>query len=782
MKKNYFLLILLQILFFNFLFAQTWNGNTSTDWDTPSNWTPATVPGSTSNAVITTNTTNKPKLANNTILDALIMGDGAGLDFNGFTLTVKANFSVIGVTLNNSNPSSDISLTVNNRGSSYFGENVINDNITINHNGTGPFYEGYYRSNIFNGNVTINFNGTGKGIIAHQRPSTFNGNLTIVRSKMGETEIFRYGYTALTGNFSYTNESGGVTSINNSNLLNPSIGGKVDITVTGTTGTGRGIADFTLSRIKNLTTGGNISVQNSRIVNIHDNSLLLSSFRVNGFTGNGPHELLRNSIAGNVSFSDAATNNSPIYTGGNTIIGNTVFTSNSKNQWYDSFDKSNTYNGNFKFNCLAGTIIFAHSDTTSFNGDLILNAVGGINFGNVIRFGGSENSVVEELRTQPIIIPKIFMDKSKEGSLTLNDTVTVSNNLNLYLGIIKTNINSSIVLLSGVTYIGGSNTSHVDGPILKIGNDAFVFPVGQANKYAPISITAPALVTDQFRAQYKNMRPDDAGYDSTKKDVFLNHISDAEFWLLDRIKGDSEVFVALSWAANRSGGTDDMATLRVARWDGSMWKNLGKGTTTGTIAMGTIQSEAAVSSFSPFTLASTTLLNPLPISISRFDALRNKQTVSLKWTTENEINFSHFEIERADSDNHFSSLGDVEAHNELSTQHYSFEDNQPSKGVNLYRLKLVDRDGKTMYSKVISVAFNGKSMITIYPNPATVYILIDGMQQGISIEINDASGKLVKRMLSNASNRYSVKDLRTGMYFIKILDKENTTISKLIIR
>ncbi|MEO6820349.1 MAG: T9SS type A sorting domain-containing protein, partial [Ginsengibacter sp.] len=244
----------------------------------------------------------------------------------------------------------------------------------------------------------------------------------------------------------------------------------------------------------------------------------------------------------------------------------------------------------------------------------------------------------------------------------------------------------------------------------------------------------------------------------------------------------SDVSVTLNWAENRSGGVNDIPALRVARWDGNMWENLGQGTTTGSNSMGTIQTEAAVNSFSPFTLASTTILNPLPISISRFDAVKNKQAVSLTWTTENEFNFSHFEVERADDNNVFSSIGKVSAHNGQSMQYYRFDDNQPIKGVNFYRLKLVDRDGKIVYSNVKSILFNAHSTITIYPNPAIDFIQIDGVVEGVSIEINDAGGKLVKRILSNASNRYSLSDLRKGIYFIKILDKEYTTVSKLIIQ
>jgi hypothetical protein len=109
------------------------------------------------------------------------------------------------------------------------------------------------------------------------------------------------------------------------------------------------------------------------------------------------------------------------------------------------------------------------------------------------------------------------------------------------------------------------------------------------------------------------------------------------------------------------------------------------------------------------------------------------------------------------------------------------KDKNPLKGINLYRLKMVDHDGKLMYSKVVSVIYNERSAITIYPNPAKDYIHVDGVKEGMAIEIIDASGKLVKRFVTNSSNKYMVSDLHKGVYFIKINDKKNATVTKLVI-
>ncbi|MBK8698311.1 MAG: hypothetical protein IPN29_01655 [Saprospiraceae bacterium] len=71
--------------------------------------------------------------------------------------------------------------------------------------------------------------------------------------------------------------------------------------------------------------------------------------------------------------------------------------------------------------------------------------------------------------------------------------------------------------MNNANYSGASNISFVNGSCKKIGNDAFIFPVGKENKIAPISIAAPAFTTDAFRAEYFMSVPHDSGYDSTQK-------------------------------------------------------------------------------------------------------------------------------------------------------------------------------------------------------------------------------------------------------------------------
>jgi hypothetical protein len=137
---------------------------------------------------------------------------------------------------------------------------------------------------------------------------------------------------------------------------------------------------------------------------------------------------------------------------------------------------------------------------------------------------------------------------------------------------------------------------------------------------------------------------------------------------LTETAGVSNVYVTLSWDTTRSGWVDNLPDLRVARWNGSIWKDEGNGSTTGTNVAGTVRSMNPVSNFSPFTLASSTPLNPLPVTLLNFAASKCNNGICLLWSTENEQNFSHFELEKSNNGNNFNWLATVIARNQTTNK------------------------------------------------------------------------------------------------------------------
>ncbi len=100
--------------------------------------------------------------------------------------------------------------------------------------------------------------------------------------------------------------------------------------------------------------------------------------------------------------------------------------------------------------------------------------------------------------------------------------------------------------------------------------------------------------------------------------------------------------------------------------------------------------------------------------------LHEKNEVLLNWHTASELNNEGFEIQRSLDGENWDKLAFVSGHGTtLEEQSYSYTDERPLSGINYYRLRQMDFDGREEYSKVVSVevGFASKAL-TFFPNPA----------------------------------------------------------------
>ena len=491
-----------------------------------------------------------------------------------------------------------------NTGSIYFRKNTFNGNTTIGCNSAASLFEAFSTAgnNTYNGNTAFNLAGIATINICYSLPSAFNGDLTINRTVAGATYIVSQGFTALTGNFSYTNNAGGDTYINNSAVACPVIGGIVNITATGV-----GNPVFEMNYIRNTTGGGAVSVQNSGTTTFYKDTLVVNSFDVNGFTGGGTDDFHQNSITGTVNISDGPVNTGSIYLRKNTINGDFTYTQNSAAAVFESYSAggSDTYNGNASFTRNAGTINMANGGITYFNKDLILNADAGLIIGNALQFDGTTDAVIEQLTTLPITIPTLIMNKTGGARLTLNDSVTVTNTATFTSGHIYSSSGKELIFPDNINHTGASVNSHVIGPVTKIGNDVFTFPIGAPVSYNPVTMSAPVGVTSRFMAEYKNQNPTIDGYNTAAKAGSFGAalISNMGYWDVQRIIGATNVTLTLGFNSNPYEQYPVLGNLKVAHWNGAQWDDHGNGGTTGTSASGTVVNSVAITSFSPFTIA-----------------------------------------------------------------------------------------------------------------------------------------------------------------------------------
>ena len=175
----------------------------------------------------------------------------------------------------------------------------------------------------------------------------------------------------------------------------------------------------------------------------------------------------------------------------------------------------------------------------------------------------------------------------------------------------------------------------------------------------------------------------------------------------------------------------------------------------------------------PFTAALT-----LPVELTKFQAKRLDNVALITWTTASEKDNAYFAIERSTDGETFEKIGQIKGSgNTKASNDYQFTDRNPRAGVNYYRLKDVDFNGKETNSSVISVNFTDKSNhITLYPNPTKGNLTIDFTAETditTNINIQDITGRVVVSQTVYINKGLNVLPINTtslsaGLYFLKV--------------
>lgn len=448
--------------------------------------------------------------------------------------------------------------------------------------------------------------------------------------------------------------------------------------------------------------------------------------------------------------------------------------------------------GNYHNITIDGGAELQLSKEINISGDFVNNNTFTPN-GNGVCFNGSTASSIEGT-TSPAVFDDMEINKSS-NSVTLNVPATINSSLTMTSGRLNTSSSNLLTLIDEAISSSGNSSSYIMGPVKKIGNDAFVFPVGCNARFARIGISAPANATDAFTAEYA-----DSGYVNTVDlTAPLNNVSLDEFWTLSRTTGTSNVQVTLYWESALSDITD-LSDLSVARFDGSSWVDeTQNGGTTGTTTTGSVTSQT-ITAFSPFTFGSKTAdENPLPVEFYSFYARENQGAVNLDWITLSETENDYFEVQKSSDNRSFSTIGIVDGHGTTNEKtSYVFIDKSPFKGINYYRLKQVDMNGELNYSviKAVTVMNPLTSAMQVYPNPvylnSKVNIKLKYLEsKEFTIKLFNTEGKLISK------NKFQAEDLNgdiltvspkslgvtiPGQYIITIQDGQIRYNERIIIK
>jgi len=704
---------------------------------------------------------------NLTLTNVAVLRVGPSTTFNG-----NVNFSSPQLLLDGATYNGTAILqktgAVGNQGS---GNNIFASTTNITNSGSGVLRTN--GSNTFNGTTTITNSGSADVLLELNTGSTYNGNVTFTNTGTSYIRTAFNGVTAFNGNLV-------VNSTNGSGIyFSENAGGSSTLASTRTIavgGTGFNNGELRLERFTQTgATAQNISLTGN------------ATFRLNNTTtwnGNltvvAPRVFLQNSVFNGAASFTKTDNNTDSNFGGNTFNGVTTFVNNAAGTFRLANNASDNFVGNVTFNQVSGNIQPAYNQPSNFQGNVTVNGASPITFaannGTAV-FTGNNLQTINRSGAAAPIFRRLQMNKPS-NTVTLNTTASITINATFTSGILNTDAINILSFADNATSTGGANSSHIDGPVIKVGNDAFVFPTGDNGIFRTIAISAPSNTSHTFTAEYFNTSQ--AFGNTSTYDPSFYSVSSCEFWTLDRTPavGGSNVSVTLSWNSADCTGTyiGDLSTLRVTRWNGSSWVNHGNGGTTGSAATGTIVSSGVVTAFSPFTLASTSSANPLPIELLEFVAMPLGNAVELSWVTLSELNNDYFTVERSIKGVEFEEIGTVKGSGTtFEREDYKYLDASPYVGISYYRLKQTDFDGTVSFSEIARIDLNAPQQIIVYPNPIARSTTATINYRG-SYAIFNSMGQIV--LMVENSNELDTRGLPSGVYTIK---SDNGSFSRLVI-
>jgi Secretion system C-terminal sorting domain len=174
----------------------------------------------------------------------------------------------------------------------------------------------------------------------------------------------------------------------------------------------------------------------------------------------------------------------------------------------------------------------------------------------------------------------------------------------------------------------------------------------------------------------------------------------------------------------------------------------------------------------------------LPVELLDFTAVNKTDKNLLNWQTVTERHNSHFVIQKSKDGQGFVDIGTVKGGTTNTPQYYAFSDESPFNGINYYRLKQVDNDGKEDFSKVVSVTVlvDGKKGLRVYPNPTHHVLTVEHTPSVQTLEIVNTLGqvlKVIKPLIDARKTEVGTAELANGIYFLRINQNEMIRFTKL---
>lgn len=367
------------------------------------------------------------------------------------------------------------------------------------------------------------------------------------------------------------------------------------------------------------------------------------------------------------------------------------------------------------------------------------------------------------------------------GEKTLNGNATLSGNLTLTSGKVVLGTNNLVVggAINGAT---SSNYIVTDGTgtltLNNIGAGAVTFPVGPSN-----ALYHPATISNIGTADNFSVRVASADPACAPGQYAVN----ATWDIAEAVSGGSDCAITLDFTGATTGVAYTAAGAQMIHCTGAV-ADYHSGSVTGTVASG-----SGFTTFSPFGVSADPVV--LPVKFGNVRAYQQGNNIKVEWSNLTEANVSGYTVERSTDGVNFTAMGATVAatRNDGGVASYSVLDLSPANGINLYRIRSLEFDGKILYSAIVKVNIkDGAADLVVYPNPVTggqLSMQLTSLPKGTyTLRIFNAGGQQVQSqvIIHNGGAASQVIQLpqaaKSGLYSLQLSSGDIKLTKTFIVR
>jgi hypothetical protein len=377
------------------------------------------------------------------------------------------------------------------------------------------------------------------------------------------------------------------------------------------------------------------------------------------------------------------------------------------------------------------------------------------------RFNGTANNTISGTSTP--IFDLLEIAKTGSAKLSLNRGITISSSLQFSSGLIDLN-NNNILLQPGALLNGESETSRIIGP-----TGGYVEITKNLNNPSSANPgNLGALITSTQNLGNTTIR---RGHTVQSSGGGLSTSIQRYFDIVPTNNAALNATFRFRYFDAELNGLDENTLVMWKSTDNVVWTNQGF---TNRDAAGNYVEKNGLADFSRWTL-STAFNSPLPVQFVLFNVKCEGSRVMIHWKTAQEINASHFEVQRSSNGSDWTTIGTLQAAGNSSLpQSYSFIDNSPLLSGALYRIAEFDLDGKKQYTSINRADCGNVETWKAWPNPVDQQLfltisVVNGSQA--MIRLFDSRGALLREQrntLMSGSNQLNVdmQRLPAGTYHV----------------